>query len=74
LSDNLKKHLPNGWTTTISNEHYCSVDGKVFEGPGVPVDVETPVFVKNDFTAGFHKAVDKALELATANLSETPGL
>jgi hypothetical protein len=74
LSDNLKKHLPNGWTTTISNEHYCSVDGKVFEGPGVPVDVETPVFVKNDFTAGFHKAVDKALELATSNQSSTPGL
>ncbi len=67
LSDNLKKHLPNGWVTTISNELYCSADGKLFEGPGVPVDVETPVFMKQDFTAGYHKAVDKALELATAN-------
>jgi hypothetical protein len=67
LSDNLKKHLPNGWTTSISNEFYCSSDGKLFEGPGIPVDVETPVFVINDFKAGYHIAVDKALELAMGN-------
>jgi len=65
LSDNLKKHLPNGWTTSISNEFYCSADGELFEGPGVPVDVETPVFLKQDFKAGYHMAVDKALELAS---------
>jgi hypothetical protein len=69
LSDNLKKHLPNGWITTISNEHYCSADGKRFEGPGVPVDVETPVFTEHEFAAGFHKAVDKALELAAEDRS-----
>ncbi len=69
LSDNLKKHLPNGWVTTISNEYYCSADGKLFEGPGVPVDVETPVFMEQEFTAGYHKAVDKALELAAGNRS-----
>jgi len=67
LSDNLKKHLPNGWVTSISNEFYCSADGKLFEGPGVPVDVETPVFLKEEFRAGYHIAVDKALELAMGN-------
>jgi hypothetical protein len=67
LSDNLKKHLPNGWTTSISNEFYCSSDGKLFEGPGVPVDVETAVFIKDDFKAGYHIAVEKALELAMGN-------
>ena len=65
LSDNLKKHLPNGWTTSISNEFYCSAEGEEFEGPGVPVDVETPVFLKQDFKAGYHIAVDKALEMAS---------
>jgi carboxyl-terminal processing protease len=65
LSDNLRKHLPNGWITSISNESYCSADGTLFEGPGVPVDFETPVFLEEDFKAGFHMAVDKALELAT---------
>jgi len=65
LSDNLKKHLPNGWTTSISNEFYCSANGELFEGPGIPVDVETPVFLKQDFKAGYHMAVDKALELAS---------
>ena len=64
LSDNLKKHLPNGWFTSISNEFYCSADGITFEGLGVPVDVETPVFVGHDFQAGYHLAVNKALQLA----------
>lgn len=64
LSDNLRKHLPNGWYTSISNEYYCAADGQLFEGPGVPVDVETPVFVPGDFRAGYHLAVDKAVALA----------
>ncbi|MEE4218797.1 MAG: S41 family peptidase [Xanthomonadales bacterium] len=64
LSDNLRKHLPNGWYTTISNEYYCAADGQLFEGSGVPVDVETPVFVAGDFRAGYHRAVDEAIALA----------
>ena len=65
LSDNLKKHLPNGWSTSISNEFYCSAEGELFEGPGVPVDEETPVFRSEGFRAGYHIAVDRALELAS---------
>jgi carboxyl-terminal processing protease len=64
LSDNLRKHLPNGWYTSISNEYYCAADGQLFEGPGVPVDVETPVFVPGDFRAGYHRAVEEAIALA----------
>jgi C-terminal processing protease CtpA/Prc len=70
LSDNLKKHLPNGWVTNISTEFYCSADGKLFEGPCVPVDVETPVFLEEDFTAGYHIAVDKTLELAMGTMAK----
>ncbi len=69
LSDNLKKHLPNGWVTSISNEYYCSASGELFEGPGVPVDFETPVFVAGDFRAGYQLAVQKALELASTPTS-----
>lgn len=68
LSDNLKKHLPNGWMTSISNELYGSPDGLLFEGPGVPVDVETPVYVSEDFRGGYHLAVDKALQLASQSM------
>jgi hypothetical protein len=73
LSDNLKKQLPNGWTTSISNEFYCSADGKLFEGPGIPVDIESPVFKKDDFRAGYHLAVDKALELARGHRQAAGG-
>ena len=68
LSDNLRKHLPNGWYTSISNEYYCAADGQLFEGPGVPVDVETPVFVPGDFRAGYHRAVDAAVALAHSHV------
>ncbi|MCG8505843.1 MAG: S41 family peptidase [Sphingomonadales bacterium] len=66
LSDNLRKHLPNGWLTSISNEFYYSPAGDVFEGRGVPVDLETPVFVGEDFAAGYRVALDKAMELAAS--------
>jgi len=70
LSDNLMKHLPNGWTTTISNEFYCSAEGQLFEGPGVPVDFLTPVFVEGDFSRGYHLAVEKACALARTGRSD----
>lgn len=73
LSDNLRKHLPNGWYTSISNEYYCSADGQLFEGPGVPVDVETPVFVPGDFRAGYHLAVDAAVALADSRTVVSSG-
>lgn len=65
LSDNLTKHLPNGWQTSISNEIYRAPDDQVFEGPGVPVDIETPIFVKGDFAAGYKVAFDLARDLST---------
>jgi hypothetical protein len=71
LSDNLRKHLPNGWYTSISNEYYCSADGQLFEGPGVPVDIETPVFVPGDFRSGYRLAFDKAVALACSGKTVT---
>lgn len=66
LSDNLAKHLPNGWTTSLSNEIYRAPDGSVFEGSGVPVDVAVPVYDAVDFAGGLRRAVDTARELALA--------
>ncbi len=39
FSDELEKHLPNGWTLTLSNELYTSVDGNVYESKGVPPQI-----------------------------------
>jgi hypothetical protein len=63
FSDELDRRLPNGWTFGLSNETYLTKDGKSFEGTGVPPDIETPIFPKEDLTDGRDSTLDKALEL-----------
>jgi C-terminal processing protease CtpA/Prc len=42
LSDVLEKKLPNGWTFTLSNEIFETVDGEFPEGTGVLPHIATP--------------------------------
>ena len=63
FSDELDRRLPNGWTFGLSNETYLTKDGKTFEGTGVPPDIESPIFPKEDLADGRDSAVDKALEV-----------
>ncbi len=71
LSDNLKKHLPNGWVCSISNEFYRTPKGELFEGSGIPVDVTTPVFDEADFSEVYQIAFSKAVELALENARQS---
>src|SRR5262249_7331560 len=63
FSDVLGRKLPNGWSFGLPNEIYLTKDGKAFDGPGVPPDIETPIFTADDLAAGRDSALDKALEL-----------
>ncbi len=40
LSDTHRVHLPNGWQIWMSNEVYKAVDGVVYEGVGIPIDIQ----------------------------------
>ncbi|HZW59525.1 MAG TPA: S41 family peptidase [Woeseiaceae bacterium] len=42
LSDTHSIFLPNGWRLQLSNEEYRAIDGVVYEGAGIPVDVALP--------------------------------
>ena len=42
LSDTHSVYLPNGWRLRMSNEVYKAVDGVVYEGVGIPVDIHLP--------------------------------
>ena len=64
FSDDLAKHLPNGWVTSISNEVYAGPDGTVYEGSGVPPQVTVPVFRQYDLRGALKLAVEKAMDLA----------
>ena len=67
LSDNLRKRLPNGWTTSISNEIYSAPDGSIPERNGLAPDVPTVVFDPQDFLGGLDVAIATAVRLATAH-------
>jgi C-terminal processing protease CtpA/Prc len=62
-SDMLVRHLPNGWTFSLSNEVYRFVDGKVYEKVGIPPGIEIPMFTGNDLADGKDQIVQRALQL-----------
>ena len=63
FSDILGRKLPNGWSFGLPNEIYLTKDGKAFDGPGVPPDIEVPIFPAEDLANGRDSALTKALEL-----------
>jgi hypothetical protein len=66
FSDVLGRKLPNGWSFGLPNEIYLTKDGKAFDGPGVPPDIEAPIFSAEDLASGRDSALNKALELLTS--------
>jgi carboxyl-terminal processing protease len=67
-SDVLVKALPNGWMVGLSNEIYTASDGKVYEGLGIPVDIQTPVYDEEHFYERLVALVDQAVSyLETVN-------
>ncbi|NIO20125.1 MAG: peptidase, S41 family protein, partial [Candidatus Aenigmarchaeota archaeon] len=64
LSNALTKYLPNGWRLEISNQVCEAADGNVYEGIGIPPQVEVPVFIPGNIYPGLKQAVDKAVFLA----------
>lgn len=65
LSDVLNFTLPNDWNLGLSHQIYSAADDKVYEGIGVPPDVDVAVDV-----AAFRSGQDPALAQAIALLSE----
>lgn len=43
LSDILSKPLPNGWSLRLSNEVYLDAGGKLWEGAGIPPQMEVGI-------------------------------
>lgn len=64
LSDVMERHLPNGWSMTLSNELYRAADGELYEDRGVPPHVEIPFLVPRDLEAGRDPMLDHVLEAA----------
>ena len=63
FSDVLGRKLPNGWSFGLPDEVYLTKDGKAFDGPGVPPDIDVPIFPAEDLANSRDSALNKALEL-----------
>jgi carboxyl-terminal processing protease len=68
FSDTLHKRLPNGWSLTVSNEVYTDSEGKLWEGPGIPPQVDLEVFSKTDVMTGHVAAVGAVVDMARSSL------
>jgi len=63
FSDVLGRRLPNGWRFGLPNEVFLTPDGKAFDGPGIPPDIQVPVFAASDLAAGKDPAMAKAIDV-----------
>lgn len=63
FSDVLGRRLPNGFRFGLPNEVFRTLDGKTFDGPGIPPTHPVPVFSTEDRRSGRDGALEKALEL-----------
>ncbi|MGW5398473.1 S41 family peptidase [Streptomyces sp. NPDC003952] len=61
FSDVLGRTLPNGWELGLPNERFLTRTGRTFDGPGIPVDVTTPVFTEEEFATHHDAAFTAAL-------------
>jgi hypothetical protein len=68
LSDSLEKQLPNGWSLGLSNEVYVAADGNLYEGRGIPPNIEVKAQTGGSFHERMRVDIDTALALiAKAN-------
>lgn len=61
FSDDMHRHLPNGWSFTLGNEAYLAPDGHNYEGAGIPPTIPTPVFTPADLNQHTDTALQTAL-------------
>lgn len=63
FSTPLSKPLPNGWYLELSNEVFENAEGEVFEGRGIPPDVEIEIYPEADPIGGHAAAIRQIVEL-----------
>ena len=61
FSDVQQRQLPNGWSFGLPNERFVT-DGKSYDGPGIPPNIEIPVFPKADLDNNRDGVIEKALD------------
>ena len=62
LSDRLTRELPNGWIFSLSHQKRLTADGQLYEGRGLPPDIEAP-FKPTDFLRNRDPILETALAL-----------
>jgi C-terminal processing protease CtpA/Prc len=61
FSDNLVRHLPNGWSFFLPNELFLTESGTSFDGAGIPPTIAVPTFTPADLAAGRDPGLERAM-------------
>ncbi len=70
LSDAMERHLPNGWTLTLSNELYQASDGALYEDVGVPPHLEIPFLHRRGIDADRDPILDASLRMSRGSATD----
>lgn len=66
-SDELAKHLPNGWVVTLSNERYEMPDGRCYEQIGIPPTAHVAPDVGETLEAYLRRGIEAAAQLSRSD-------
>jgi C-terminal processing protease CtpA/Prc len=63
FSDALVRKVPNGWDYILPNEEFRTPTWTSYDGPGIPPDIRTPVFTRQELTTKTDTAFTTALRV-----------
>jgi len=65
MGERIEKELPNGWIYSITGQVIIAADGNIYEGPGIPPDIE-----EINTVTEINSGMDRVLEKAMATINE----
>jgi len=61
MGERIEKELPNGWIYSITGQVIIAADGNIYEGPGIPPDMEE-INTVAEINSGMDRVLEKAIE------------
>ncbi len=61
MGERIEKELPNGWIYSITGQVIIAADGNIYEGPGIPPDIEE-INTVTEINSGMDRVLEKAIE------------
>ena len=61
MGERIEKELPNGWVYSITGQIIMAADGHIYEGQGIPPDIEE-INTVSEINSGMDRVLEKAID------------